>query len=255
MRTLFEFIAVVSVGVLPAVLGSVMQLSRPEVVVRMTAGEQLLNRGLRALMIIAVVMLVALDQPGGLTALGMPRANNESLVATMWGLIVMGGALWIYVAVRTIVSRLRPNAAAAPAPVPPRPWLASTTVYRSGWERVAFLVVLAFTVIAEDLVFRGYLVLWWGARTGTFIPWAVLSVALSVLVHLYQGRGAPAPDGLPVSPLRTPLMLRTILFHAGLAGLFVGVTVVTHNLAAAIVPHLWYDIVWTVGVWRRDRGA
>jgi membrane protease YdiL (CAAX protease family) len=84
-------------------------------------------------------------------------------------------------------------------------------------------------VIAEDLVFRGYLVLGLGARTGSYFPWMVLSIILSIAAHLYQG-------------VSWKLMLGQGLF----ALIFTGVSLITNN-DTAIIPHLVYTI-WLLRV-------
>jgi membrane protease YdiL (CAAX protease family) len=93
--------------------------------------------------------------------------------------------------------------------------------------------VLSEVVISEDIVFRGYLVLFCGIITGSFLPWVILSICFSVIVHLYQGR-----------------KISYILFHGIGAAVFIGVTIFTHNIVSAIVAHLLYDIPWTLGIWR-----
>ena len=61
-------------------------------------------------------------------------------------------------------------------------------VQRSTWERIVFLPILFLGVIGEELLYRGYLVLILGNETGFMALWVLLSIVLSVVAHLYQGR-------------------------------------------------------------------
>jgi membrane protease YdiL (CAAX protease family) len=95
------------------------------------------------------------------------------------------------------------------------------------WQKLIAFGDLWLAVIGEELVYRGYLVLMLGWQTGTFTPWIILSIALSMLVHLYQGR-----------------TWRVALSHMILAALFILAVMVTRSLFAAIIPHLVYNTVW-----------
>lgn len=96
--------------------------------------------------------------------------------------------------------------------------------------------MLPFVVMAEEIVYRGYLVLLLGTRTGMYVPWMILSVILSIVIHLYQG-----------------IKLVNIVSHLAFASLFIGLTVATQNLAAAIGPHLVYNFIYTVRIWGQER--
>jgi membrane protease YdiL (CAAX protease family) len=99
----------------------------------------------------------------------------------------------------------------------------------NSWQRFFTFVDLWLAVIGEELVYRGYLILLLGYETGSFTPWIIFSVALSVLVHLYQGR-----------------TWRLAISHAILAGLFILAMMFTKSLFAAIIPHLVYNTVWLI---------
>jgi membrane protease YdiL (CAAX protease family) len=95
------------------------------------------------------------------------------------------------------------------------------------WKRLAAYSDLWIAVIGEELVYRGYLVLLMSRQTGALFPWIAFSLALSILVHLYQGR-------------TWKLALGQML----IAALFIFVVVITDSLMAAIIPHLVYNTVW-----------
>lgn len=101
------------------------------------------------------------------------------------------------------------------------------------FEKVIALTILWLGVILEELVYRGFIILVMGSLTGTYLPWIVLSAVLSVLVHLYQGR-----------------TWRLIYAYVFLAVVFTVVTMVTKNIFAAIIPHIFYDTVWLLRGWK-----
>ena len=127
-----------------------------------------------------------------------------------------------------------------PAPQPTTldeslPQIEAVIRYKKFWERTAHLLVLIFEVVAEDLLSRGYLVLFMGTRTHSFIPWIIVSIAFSVVAHLYQGKNR-----------------KNILSQFLFAAFFIGITIATKNLLAAIAPHLLIDIAFTFNIWRRS---
>ncbi len=232
MKILFQVCAVFFVAIAPYIVGSIQHLRHPERIRMDAPSDSLLSRWLMAAAAITVVGLVALDQPAGLGSIGIYLGSDKNFAAAWAGLMAIAGLFAALFAITAIVRLIRkPGASTSGAP---KPQVREQTLYRDRWERLAFLAVLPFVVIAEDMVYRGYLVLLLGTRTGTFVPWIILSIALSVLLHLYQG-----PH------------LRFILFHMISAGFFIALVLATHNLLAAIIPHLYYDFVWAIGAWRR----
>jgi membrane protease YdiL (CAAX protease family) len=100
-------------------------------------------------------------------------------------------------------------------------------------ESFAYFVDIWLAVIGEELVYRGYLILLLGRETGSYIPWVLLSVILSAIIHLYQGRS-----------------LRVALGHMIFAGLFIAAMLITGSVFAAIVPHLIYNTIWLIRAMR-----
>lgn len=113
-----------------------------------------------------------------------------------------------------------------------RPHIAESLMYVSGWERLAWITTLPFGVIAEELVMRGYLILFIGSLTHAMILWAAISVLITVVLHLYQGRDA-----------------ETILTHIVFAVIFTGLTLYTQNILASITAHLILNFFTTINIW------
>ena len=110
-----------------------------------------------------------------------------------------------------------------------------SNTYRGFWGKTGYLFSLWLGGIAEDLVFRGYLVLGLGAQTGSYYPWIVLSIFLSVASHLYQG-------------VNRRIMLGQMIF----AAIFITISLITRSVITAIIPHLVYDTIWLLRGWEKD---
>lgn len=110
------------------------------------------------------------------------------------------------------------------------PAIERTMVHKTFPQRFGYLIVLLIMVIAEEFVFRGYLVLLLGNMTNSVFICALLSITLSVIIHLYQGRAM-------------------IVYHLISASVFVGVTILTGNILIPIGAHLYTNILLTVWVW------
>ncbi len=233
-KQVLEFLAVFTVGVLNSIFGALFSLANPDFWKGQTALQHLWGRWGAWVSEMAVVLFVVSNQPAGLASVGIRTGAGGANVAAMvagWlaylGLSVAYLVIWKYV--------LRRGTADSTAKLDTsKPHIGQVLLYRNRWQRSAHLLELTLAVITEDLVFRGYLVLLLGQRTGTYIPWAILSVWLSIVIHLYQGRDRG-----------------TVVFQAVAATFFVVLTVLTQNLLAAIAVHLYYDVTSTLRLWQR----
>jgi len=233
-----EVFAVFFVGMLPFMLSAFpdryalanRQLSNTEL---------LLGNWTRALGVVALVLYVASRQPSGVASLALHAHDTQgNTTAVAVGVIVLA----LFLVLLTFATRLFRRKT---APTPPgtanedRPQLQDVARYRRLPERIAFLSLLAFLVLAEDLVSRGYLVYLLGTRLGNFVPGIIISLAFTVMAHLYQGRNA-----------------RFMAWHILLGAIFIFLLMLTGNLLAVIVGHLYYDILFAIGRWRvLDRQA
>jgi membrane protease YdiL (CAAX protease family) len=230
MKFILEFSAVVAVGVLLHGLGTLLYIKRPEFYNLFTTSEQLLRRWQGGMAGVIIVLLVALNQPDGLRSVGLQNTNNG--IAIWIGFLATSALVIVVALVIKLIQRIR-KVTVSPSVDTSQPHIIELISYRDRWERFAYLAVVALGVVSEDLIYRGYFVLLLGNKTGTFIPWAILSVGLSVIIHLYQGRDA-----------------RTILFHVVAASFLVSLAIITQNILAPIVAHLYYNLVATTKTWK-----
>jgi len=233
MFKLIEFIAVIATTVLNHIHGMVLAISHPDQVREQSASQIAVKEWIPAVSGIAVVTLVASFQPDGLNAIGVDlEVKARNFAALVEGFCWFAGILiLVYFIYRFGFGRKKPNE--FDVRISERPEVIETAKFRSGVERLVYLSILPVCVIAEEFVYRGYLVLYLGSRSGAYLPWAVFSVVLSVIVHLYQGRD-----------------LRNILIHLLLAVSLVGITLLTKNLFASITGHLFNNLAFTLNVWR-----
>lgn len=222
-------IAVVGLGLFPAIFSSIrVAFGRSRIIQEPftdLASGLVTNLGL-----IALIVFVASADPRGLASIGL----NLNLGQTNWMSIVWAlFALEIVLVVWSIVLRLTYRFLKRPlADVSSR--LAGFDFYRTGNERLAYMLTLMWAVAAEDLIFRGYLVMYLGSRTGFIWPWVVVSISLSVLAHLYQGRSMPL-----------------IVGHALIAATMIGLVMWTGNIIGLIGAHFLLDGVLIFRRWHR----
>lgn len=230
MKTILEFIVVAIVGILPNIYGAVLSIRRPNYTNELSPGELIVRRLLNSLSQISVVLLVALNHPSGLAAVGIypgyDVSSSNPIVIGMTALLCL--YLIIGIAQRVLYRGEKIEIDFT------RPDIVQTIHYQNTWERLADLTVLPFEVVGEELVYRGYLVLLLGRVTGTLIPWAILSIGLSILIHLYQGRNR--------------LM---VLSHFLTFTLLAGLTIFTGNIGAAIAAHLLNNFLNAFLIWAR----
>jgi membrane protease YdiL (CAAX protease family) len=229
MKTLLEF-SIVFVGmILPQILSSLFRVQ----IRRMQEGIPNLLRlslqGLNYAGSILVLLYIAIGQPGGLASIGLTLVPSQ-LPRTLY----MAAGATCYLLLVFVIIRFRSKDVQQDVQIRQRQVLAAMgySQYRALPERVAAMINLWLGVVVEELVFRGYLILLLGARTGSYIPWLVFSIFLTVTVHLYQG-----------------FTWKVAYAHVFFAGVFIVAALVTGNLVAALIPHLVYDTVWILQGW------
>lgn len=232
MKPILEFSAIFAVGILNHLLGAYYNSKRSDYLKSFTITENLLRYWGGSIAEILVVLLVAIDQPGGFNSIGI-RIGEDNSKATNIGLLSFSLLIISIAIIQKAASWVRKK---APETKIDRsnPAVINVIQYRDGLELSAYLTTLPFVVVAEDLIYRGYLVLLLGNKTHTYIPWAILSITLSVIIHLYQGRS-----------------IANVAYQAIFSAFFIGLTIATGNILAPITAHLLFDIMWTVSTWRK----
>jgi membrane protease YdiL (CAAX protease family) len=230
MNFLFEFFLVMFVGVFPLFMGSYFLVfyKRPN----FTGKEEIVRYWIGATAMILTVLYVATNHVNGLSLIGLISDKSKNASAVDVGMVSFAIVMGIYILGIKILQKEK-KLADQPLDIT-LPHIERIILYKNFWERLAYLIDLSEMVIAEELVFRGFLVLFCGTVTGSYVPWIIVSISFSVIVHLYQGKKTSY-----------------ILFHAMAAAVFIGVTIFTRNILSAITAHLFYNIPWTIGIWSR----
>ena len=231
MRSIVELIAVLGLGVFPFLVSSILTLRD----VRKNAMDPFWGLAYRLvdnLSIIALVVFVAMSNPDGLAAVGLRFGKGiENWNGVVWALFGLELPLLVWAIVFRLIRKRRsqPQQSADPSNM-------AADDYRTPLERLAFLLALIWAVAAEDLAFRGYLVLVWGMRLGSYWLVVLVSVLLSIVAHLYQGR----------SP-------QLILWHGIFAATMSGLLIWSGNIIPIIIAHFVLDGMLFFRRWRRIR--
>ena len=234
MKSIIEFGAIFAVGVINHMIGAFFYSKRSDYQKSFTTTENLLRYWAGSISGIFVVLLVAINSPDGLASVGIIKNSSNDKNPFFIGIMSISVFILFLVGTQRLINYFRKTTPENKIDLS-NPAVNGLFQYQSKLEKLAYLTVLPFIVISEDLIYRGYLVLMLGNKTHTYLPWIILSVVLSVIIHLYQGRN-----------------ITTVLYQAAFALLFIGLTIWTGNILTPIVAHLYYDILWTLGVWKKE---
>ncbi|HEY2980029.1 MAG TPA: CPBP family intramembrane glutamic endopeptidase [Anaerolineales bacterium] len=232
MTLFLEVMVVFTVAILPQIAATIFISRDPAYLESLSPGKRSISSLIGFVAYIVLIVYVAANRPGGLSSVGLTFTARPAPIS-----ILVAATLTAYLLLIFLVGRLRSKE------VQQRRETLRRSVFEAGGfskfkslpERCAYLIGLWTGVIAEDLVYRGYLVLGLASSTGILWPWIILSMTLSVVIHLYQGRDP-----------------RLMLGQAVFALLFIGAVVVTGSVIAAIIPHLAYDTIWFLRGWAID---
>lgn len=237
MRVILEFVSIIFVSVIPQLASGFVAASRPDSIRSSTPLEILIRYWTGSVSAIVVVLLVAVGQPNGTASVGivtpstpLAASNANAILVGIISVVLMILATYVAHGLSRLLGRSVPD---EPFNVS-NPWVVMLLRYQEFWGRFAHVTVVPLTVIAEEMVYRGYLVLFLGSQTRAFIPWIILSIALSVLVHLYQGRNA-----------------KSLALHALYAALFIALVLLTNNILTPIVAHVYFNMISASQTWRR----
>jgi len=102
---------------------------------------------------------------------------------------------------------------------------------RTKLERFVSALIMPLSIISEEILYRGYLVLYLGNIYNAFLLFGFSSIILSVLSHLYQGKGR---------------IISNLIF----ASAMVFITIITGKILLAITVHLLNNYLVMFTRWR-----
>jgi membrane protease YdiL (CAAX protease family) len=231
MRIALEISTVLAVAILPHLLGSIFILTNRDYLKHFLPWQRMVSSALHDVSKILLMLYIAAQPSNGLAAIGLSIDPDRIRMTIFIAAFATG-----YLSLIFVIARLRSKKQQQAREELRRSVfeVGGFSTFKTPGQRGAYLPSLWLGVIAEDLVFRGYLVLGLGARTGTLAPWIALSILLSVVMHLYQG-------------LNWHLMFTQAVFSS----IFIAAAVTSGNILAAIIPHLVYDTIWILQGWMK----
>lgn len=235
MKEIIEFIAVFFATIFQHLRAAYAEIKHPELRKIYSDYENLINNWVSALVCLGVVGLIVVSKPQGFDAIGI-NANDKTLnfAGMVKGFIFMSGLLILtYFYRRWVMGKKQPNEILINGT--PRPEVREIIGFEHGIDRFVYLSVMTLRVVGEEFVYRGYLILLLGNRSGSMWFWVLISILLSTLAHLYQER-------------KIGNIVLLVLFSAAM-GLFV---VVTQNLFASITAHLFNNLAFILNTWKQS---
>lgn len=215
---IFEFLAVICVGVLPALLASIYGFFAPAWFTRLGIVYRILTGFFQPLGIIMLMLYIASRSPEGWKKIGL-HINDVDLAETG---VLLAGVLLLYLFAYLQAALIKPKKVDAVSQM--------FGDFDTRPQRLAYWLSMLVGILAEELVFRGYLVLWLGAQTGNIVFWAIVSVVLSVLAHLYQG-------------------VSRIGMHVIMATTLVLVAITAGNIVLVVLFHIFWNSVQVFRIW------
>ncbi len=106
------------------------------------------------------------------------------------------------------------------------------SLFRSPFSRILALLMLGLMVMSEEIIYRGYLVIFLGGITHFPIGLGLTSIIFTVLGHLYQGN-------------------EKIIYHVLLSMMFVSIVLLTRTIFVTLTIHLLINYSYACSIWRR----
>lgn len=235
MKTTLELLVVVAVCILPHLMAALFTLTGSDYLKKLLPWQRTLSSLSHDASKFLLLGYVAANHVDGLAVIGLRIPAGKTLDT-----LLIGGLAAAYLSLIFVFEKFRSKQQQTRREELRRKVfeVGGFSRYKGVRERFGFLISVWISNTAEDLVFRGYLVLGLTHLTGIAWPWIGLSILLSVCIHLYQG-------------MNREIALSQALF----AVVFITVAVAAGNVVAAIIPHVIYDTVWMLRGWARDSQA
>jgi membrane protease YdiL (CAAX protease family) len=214
-----EFITVICVGILPGIVSSLVIAKESMDQLLYGKYSQVTVQIVQSMATVSLLVYIASQNSNGYQQLGL----SYTLMG-WWEVLI----LWVGLSLLTVYGYLIRTIQKQPKPNPVTLVMGQ---YDSLPTRCLYWLSMLVAVVAEDLLFRGYLVLWLGEKTGDLVTWAAISVALSIVSHLYQG-------------------VSRIGFHLIMASMLVLLAVVAGNIYLVIGVHLFWNTLQMLRFWQ-----
>ena len=219
-----EFVTVFLVGILPSAVASIAIFIDPRIIVKQNKYLDLLIQFVKVASIITLLLYISSRHNEGINIVGFSSNGFNSL-----GILVMLLGFLLLFSYTSFNAHIQKRSGSIPKTNP-----AATNMmrYKTFSERVLFWISMATGVLAEDMLYRGYLVLGIGVLTGNWVLWVLISICLSIIIHLYQREAL-------------------IGYHIIIATTFVLVASIMGNIVLVVIFHLLWNTLQVIRIWQK----
>lgn len=235
MSIRLELLTVATVAIVPHLLSSILFARNREGARAFAKSHRLLSGVTFSAGTLCLMLYIASNHQEGQHYVGLPAMDELVTARVAWVALLATG----YLLLPVVALRFR-----SPGRQEVDERIQEDIFEAGGWSQVdgfgdklARLSAMWLNVVAEDLVFRGYLLFALPLLTGWVLPWLALSVALAVIAHLYQGTHP-----------------RLMFTHAVFAAVLAAAALAGGSIVAAIIPHLTINTVWALRGWAKMSG-
>ena len=113
-------------------------------------------------------------------------------------------------------------------------WLKDIYFSRTPITKIVTIINLALSSLCEDILLRGYFILYLGYHFGNYILFGIVSVIISIIAHLYQGK-------------------EYVLSHLIFALMLTLITIETKNLIIVTALHAYTNFFAVLWYWRSTK--
>ncbi len=224
---LWQISIILSLFILPSILNNIVIykgiIKSP---IDLPIGIRFLYMILGSISIILTILFFVLSRIGDFTLIGLLEQSATELIYNLafflfiFAIISIGSAISKkshQVGYRDIVQL----------------WIKEVSDSNTNIQRIIALIFIFFSIISEELLYRGYVVLYLGYHYGELILFGIISIVLSVISHLYQGK-------------------ERILYHTLFAVIMVIITIETKNILLTIALHFFLSSLSVLNYWKNS---
>jgi len=223
----FHCIILLCLSIIPTLLGNIFRTSRRNIRKQdIDVWEVFFARILQSLTLISILLFFFLRSDEGLSLIGLgietPGGVSNIILTSAIVFVYFNG---IFGLCKKIINK------GAPYLRQSYTHLDELMLLFSPKLRILALLILFLSVICEEILYRGYIVLFLGTRLEQIISFGLISIILSVFGHLYQGKDK-------------------IAYHLLIAVLLVSLTIITKSILISITIHLFNNLFAVFALWK-----
>ncbi|MFC1808369.1 CPBP family intramembrane glutamic endopeptidase [Candidatus Omnitrophota bacterium] len=221
MQLILEALSVIAVFVLPMVIKSIYSKYYDIKEVKKLANIHILRRFIQSSGIILFMLYIATHYANGMELLGI---KTSDAIMLLWGFPLYILFIALVRVAKFISGRIGRSVNYS------RLDIKETLSMKSGTQRFFYVLSMMLMVVAEEMLFRGYLTLLLGKQLNALLVCAVASSFFYILMHLYVGK-------------------KYIINYIFMAIIFTIPTVLTKSIMIAVGAHLCNNTFYLWRIW------